>query len=139
MTINNQIFLFLQIEKLKFMNTDYKSVDEYIKTFPENIQLLLEKVRTTITENAPEAAESIAYGMPSYKTNGKPLVYFAAFNKHIGFYATPRGHIEFSNELSKYKQGKGSVQFPLDRPIPFDLIGRIVEFRVKENISKIKK
>ena len=121
------------------MNTDYKSVDEYIKTFPENIQLLLEKVRSTITEKAPEAVESIAYGMPAYKTNGRPLVYFAGFNKHIGFYATPRGHIEFSNELSKYKQGKGSVQFPLVKPIPFDLIGRIVEFRVKENILKIKK
>ena len=121
------------------MNTDYKSVDEYIKTFPENIQLLLEKVRTTITEKAPEAVESIAYGMPSYKTNGKPLVYFAGFKKHIGFYATPTGHIEFSNELSKYKQGKGSVQFPLDKPIPFDLIGQIVEFRVIENILKTKK
>jgi uncharacterized protein YdhG (YjbR/CyaY superfamily) len=120
------------------MKTDYKSVDEYIKTFPENIQLLLAKVRTTITEKAPEAVESIAYGMPSYKTNGRPLVYFAGFKKHIGFYATPTGHLEFAKELSKYKQGKGSVQFPLDKPIPFDLIGQIVEFRVIENILKTK-
>jgi uncharacterized protein YdhG (YjbR/CyaY superfamily) len=118
------------------MKTDFKSVDEYIQTFPKDIQTLLEKVRTTIIEKAPDAVESIAYRMPAYKTNGKPLVYFAGFKKHIGFYATPTGHDEFANELSKYKQGKGSVQFPLNKPIPFDLIGRIVEFRVKENISR---
>ena len=76
--------------------------------------------------------------MPAYKTNGKPLVYYAGFKSHIGFYATPTGHAEFENELSKYEQGKGSVQFPLDKPIPFELIGRIVEFRVKENILKLK-
>lgn len=120
------------------MKTDFKSVDQYIKTFPEDLQMLLNKVRTIITQKAPEAVESIAYGMPAYKTNGKPLVYFAGFKKHIGFYATPTGHAEFANELSKYKQGKGSVQFPLDKPVPLDLIGRIVEFRVKENISKAK-
>ena len=112
------------------------TVDNYIGSFPQSIQILLEKVRATIKENAPEAAESIAYQMPAYKTNGKPLVYFAAFKNHIGFYATPTGHSEFAKELSKYKQGKGSVQFPFDKPIPFDLIGRIVKFRVKENVSK---
>jgi len=121
------------------MKTDFKTVDEYIKSFPKDIQILLEKVRKTIIVKAPEAVESIAYGMPAYKTNGKPLVYFAGFKSHIGFYATPTGHAEFANELSKYKQGKGSVQFPLDKPIPLDLIGRIVEFRVKENLSKNKK
>jgi uncharacterized protein YdhG (YjbR/CyaY superfamily) len=73
--------------------------------------------------------------MPSYKTNGKPLVYFAAFKKHIGFYATPSGHIAFANELARYKQGKGSVQFPLDTPVPFDLIRQIVAFRVEENTA----
>jgi uncharacterized protein YdhG (YjbR/CyaY superfamily) len=77
--------------------------------------------------------------MPGYKTNGKPLVYFAGYKNHIGFYATPQGHTEFSKELSTYKSGKGSVQFPLDQPIPVDLIGRIVEFRVKENHSKTRK
>ena len=112
---------------------EIKSVKQYIKTFPSEIQEILEKLRTTILEIAPEASEGIAYGMPAYKTNGKPLVYFAGFKKHIGFYATPSGHTEFANELSKYKQGKGSVQFPLDQPIPFDLIKKIVEFRVKEN------
>ncbi|HCT29404.1 MAG TPA: hypothetical protein DIW31_01405 [Bacteroidales bacterium] len=120
------------------MKTDYQSVDEYISTFPENIQVLLHKVRTVIIDKAPEAVESISYGMPAYKTNAKPLVYFAAFKKHIGFYATPNGHSKFANELSKYKQGKGSVQFPFDKPIPFDLIGQIIEFKVKENKSKAK-
>jgi uncharacterized protein YdhG (YjbR/CyaY superfamily) len=80
--------------------------------------------------------ESIAYGMPAYKINGKPLVYFAGYKKHIGFYATPSGHTEFADELSKYKQGKGSVQFPLDKPIPYELIRRIVAFRVNENTTK---
>ncbi|MBP6978665.1 MAG: DUF1801 domain-containing protein [Bacteroidales bacterium] len=116
-----------------------RSIDEYIKTFPTDIQMLLNKVRKIIIEKAPEAVESMAYGMPAYKTNGKPLVYFAGFKSHIGFYATPTGHTEFANELSNYKQGKGSVQFPLNKPIPFDLIGRIVEFRVKENILQTKK
>ena len=120
------------------MKIDFKSVDEYIKTFPKDIQSLLDRVRATIREKAPEAIESIAYGMPAYKTNGKPLVYFAGFKNHIGFYATPTGHSEFADELSKYKQGKGSVQFPLDKPIPYDLIERIVEFRVIENLSKTK-
>ena len=77
--------------------------------------------------------------MPAYKTNGKPLVYFAGFKNHIGFYATPAGHEKFSFELANYKQGKGSVQFPLNKPIPYDLIKRIVEFRVKENVSKTTK
>jgi uncharacterized protein YdhG (YjbR/CyaY superfamily) len=123
---------------LKSMNTDFKTVDEYIKSFPPDIQTLLKKVRETIKKNAPDAVESIAYGMPAYKMNGKPLVYFAGFKKHIGFYATPTGHAEFAKELSSYKQGKGSVQFPLDKPIPYELIKRIVAFRVKENAAKAK-
>jgi Uncharacterized conserved protein len=119
------------------MKIDFKSVDEYIKSFPNDIQLLLDRVRATIREKAPEATESISYGMPAYKINGKPLVYFAGFKNHIGFYATPTGHSKFAEELSKYKQGKGSVQFPLNKPIPFDLIGAIVQYRVNENLSKI--
>mgnify|MGYP001255539406 CR=1 FL=1 len=115
------------------MRTEYKSVDEYINAFPEDVRVLLEKIRAIIKEKAPEATESMAYGMPAYKTNGKPLVYFAGYERHIGFYATPTGHSEFKKELSGYRQGKGSVQFPLDKPVPFDLIGRIVEFRVMEN------
>ncbi|MBF4469781.1 MULTISPECIES: iron chaperone [Flavobacterium] len=118
------------------MKINFKSVDEYIQTFPKDIQVLLENVRNAITKNAPEAAESISYGMPAYKIYGKPLVYFAGYKNHIGFYATPTGHKEFSNELSNYKQGKGSVQFPVDHPIPYWLIEQIVIFRVKENEAR---
>jgi uncharacterized protein YdhG (YjbR/CyaY superfamily) len=114
------------------------NVDEYIADFPEEIQSLLNQVRSTIKQAAPDAEESIGYGMPAYKTHGKPLVYFAAFKNHIGFYATPTGHAEFAKELSNYKQGKGSVQFPIDQPMPIRLIAQIVEFRVIENMGKVK-
>jgi uncharacterized protein YdhG (YjbR/CyaY superfamily) len=110
-----------------------KNVDNYILAFPKNVQEILNHIRTIIKEKAPDAVESISYGMPGYKTQGRPLVYFSGYEKHIGFYATPTGHEKFADELSKYKQGKGSVQFPIDKPIPWDLIARIVEFRVMEN------
>lgn len=112
------------------------NVDEYIGSFPEKVARLLEQIRQTIRIAAPQANESISYGMPAYKLNGKPLVYFAAFKNHIGFYATPTGHSQFAKELAHYKQGKGSVQFPLTKPIPLDLISRIVVFRVKENLER---
>jgi len=115
------------------------TVDSYIKSFPENIQTRLIQIRATIIKNAPDATESIAYRMPAYKTNGKTLVYFAGFKNHIGFYATPTGHTGFADELSKYKHGKGSVQFPLDKPLPIKLIAQIVRFRVIENLEKSKK
>lgn len=108
-------------------------IDTYIQQFPENVQEILQKIRKLINDNAPDADELFAYGMPAYKLNKKPLVYFAAFKNHIGFYATPSGHSKFQVELSKYKQGKGSVQFPLDNSIPYKLIERIVKFRVTEN------
>jgi uncharacterized protein YdhG (YjbR/CyaY superfamily) len=111
-------------------------IDNYISAFPSEVQGILKQIRALIMKTAPEAKESIAYGMPAYKTNGKPLVYFAAYKNHIGFYATPTGHEKFADELSKYKQGKGSVQFPLDKPIPYGLIDRIVAFRVAENLSE---
>jgi len=114
------------------------TIDEYIAGFPVDIQLILDQVRSTIKQAAPDAEESIGYGMPAYKAYGKPLVYFAAFKNHIGFYATPSGHAEFAKELSKYKQGKGSVQFPIDQPMPLTLIAQIVEFRVIENQEKAK-
>lgn len=114
------------------------SIDEYIADFPEDIQSLLNQVRSTVKQAAPEAEESIGYGMPAYKTHGKPLVYFAGYKNHIGFYATPTGHAEFAKELSKYKQRKGSVQFPIDQPMPLELIFQIVEFRVIENWEKAK-
>ena len=124
---------------MKKMRSDFRDVDEYISTFPENTREILEKVRTTIRKAAPDAEESIAYGMPAYKLFKRPLVYFAGFTNHIGFYATPTGHSEFSEALSEYKQGKGSVQFPIDKPMPLDLISRITKFRVKENSEKYKK
>lgn len=116
-----------------------ENVAQYIGGFGADMQQTLEEVRTTIQANAPGAVEQIAYGMPGYKLNGHPLVYFAGYANHVGFYATPTGHEEFAAELSKYKQGKGSVQFPLSEPMPLDLIGRIVQFRVKENLAKPKK
>lgn len=118
------------------MKVDYKTVDEYIKSYPKEIQSILGTIRLAILQNAPKAVESISYGMPAYKFNGKPLVYFAAFKNHIGFYATPSGHEAFVKQLSHYKQGKGSVQFPLNEDIPYDLIKRMVVFKVKENEQK---
>lgn len=118
------------------MNTAIKSVDDYIANYPEEVQGILNQIRTIIKNTVPEAVESISYGMPGYKTHGKPLVYFAAFKNHIGFYATPAGQIAFAAELSGYKQGKGSVQFPLHQPIPFDLIKKMVAFKAQENSTK---
>lgn len=120
------------------MKTAIKSVAECIATYPASTQKLLKQVRATIRKAAPKAEEYIGYGMPAYKLNGKPLVYFSGYKGHIGFYATPTGHKEFKIELSKYKQGKGSVQFPIDEPMPLKLIERIVKFRVKENTTTVK-
>lgn len=110
-----------------------KNVEQYIRSFPKSIQDNLVKIRRTILQIAPYAEEKISYGMPAYKLNGKPLVYFGAFKTHIGFYATPSGHEAFARELSFYKQGKGSVQFPLDTPIPLNLIARITRFKADES------
>lgn len=118
------------------MQKSIKNIDEYIADFPTETQAILEEIRATIKKSAPNADESISYGMPAYKLNGKPLVYFAAFKNHIGFYATPTGHAEFAEELSIYKQGKGSVQFPIDKPMPFGLIADIVQFRVMQNLER---
>ncbi|HTF05608.1 MAG TPA: DUF1801 domain-containing protein [Bacteroidia bacterium] len=112
------------------------NVTEYIASFPKETQRILKQFRATIKKIAPEAEESIGYGMPAYKLNGRPLIYFAGYEHHIGFYATPTGHSKFKKELSVYKQGKGSVQFPLDKSMPLDLVAKIVKFRVKENEEK---
>ncbi len=108
-----------------------KEVDAYIKKFPEHVQKNLQAIRQTVLKAAPEADELISYGMPAYKINGNILIYFAGYKNHIGLYATPSGHAAFEKELSKFKQGKGSVQFRLDEPLPFSLIRRIVQFRMK--------
>ncbi len=114
-----------------------KTIDEYVAGFPPDVQEILEKVRMTIRKAAPEAEETIKYRMPTFTLKGN-LVHFAAFKNHIGFYPVPTGIEAFKKELSVYEQGKGSVQFPLDKPIPYALISRIVKFRVKENLERAK-
>ncbi len=113
-----------------------ESIDQYIRQFDEDRQVVLQKIRDIILKNAPEAEERIRYGIPTFyfKEN---LVHFASFKKHIGFYPTPSGISEFSKELSSYKTAKGSVQFPLNRPVPYDLIERIVRFRVEEILGDL--
>lgn len=106
-------------------------VDAYIAKFDGLRKERLNVMRDIITAAVPNAVESVSYGLVAYKLAGKPLVYFGAFPNHIGFYATPNGHEAFKKDFSKYKQGKGSVQFPLDEPLPVDLIKRVVEFRKK--------
>ncbi|MGH6854848.1 MAG: iron chaperone [Aestuariivirga sp.] len=113
----------------------FQTIDEYIETFPEDVQGVLQKLRRTIQAAAPEAVEAISYQMPTFRLNGN-LVHFAAYENHIGFYPTPAGIDAFKKELSTYKGAKGSVQFPLDKPVPFDLVKKIVIFRVKENSKK---
>ena len=115
-----------------------QTIDEYIAGFPKDIQAILQKIRKIVKKAAPDAQEKISYQMPTFYLNGN-LVHFAAFKHHIGFYPTPSGTAKFQKEISKYKAAKGSIQFPLDEPIPYDLITKIVEFRVKENLAKGKK
>jgi uncharacterized protein YdhG (YjbR/CyaY superfamily) len=118
------------------MEKQFKTIDEYIKAFPPDIQDILEKMRQTIHSAAPEAVEAISYRMPVFKLNGV-LVYFAAYKSHIGFYPTSSGIEAFKKELASYKWSKGTVQFPLDKPIPYDLVEKIVRFRVKENSGSL--
>ncbi|MGE5379418.1 MAG: iron chaperone [Candidatus Saccharibacteria bacterium] len=113
-----------------------ENVDAYIRTFPEDVQVKLQQLRKAIRESAPDAEEGISYGMPGYKLNGHPLAYFAAFKHHIGFYPTPSGMAAFEKELARYKQGKGSVQFPLDEPVPVELVKKMVRSRIEENKEK---
>ncbi|MCB9431339.1 MAG: DUF1801 domain-containing protein [Ardenticatenaceae bacterium] len=117
------------------MKTSFKTIDDYIADFPPAVQEILQTIRATVREAAPEATEAISYQMPTFKLHGN-LVHFAGYKNHIGFYPVPTGIEAFKEELSVYKQGKGSVQFPLDQPMPYDLIRRIVAFRVAENVAK---
>ena len=121
------------------MNLDIKSVDEYISNYPKEVQHKPITIRNIILKNAPNASEHILYGMPAYKTYDKPLIYFAAYTKHIGLYATPSGHQEFADELKHYKHSKGSVQFPINEPIDIPLIVKIVKFRVNGNALKFNR
>lgn len=115
----------------------HASIDEYIALFPKDIQKILEELRATIKAAAPDAKEKISYQMPTFDLYGN-LVHFAAHKNHIGFYPTPSGIDAFKNELSVYEGAKGSVQFPLDKPLPLKLIRKIVKFRVAENVEKAK-
>lgn len=117
------------------MKTRYDTIDEYIAAFPADVQTILKKIRKIIQKAAPNATEAIAYQMPTFKLNGN-LVHFAAYRHHIGFYPTPSAIEAFKEEFSPYKGSKGAVQFPLDKPIPFELIKRVVIFRVKESSMK---
>ena len=113
-------------------------IDAYIAGFPAEIQRKLEEIRATIKKAAPEAEETMSYAIPTFKLNGN-LVHFAAFKNHIGFYPAPKGIEAFRKELAAYEGGKGTVQFPLDQPLPHALITKIVKFRVKDNLAKGKK
>lgn len=115
---------------------NFKSVDDYISRFPEDIRKILEELRSVIRKSAPKAEEKISYQIPAFVFHGN-LVYFAAYKKHIGFYPTSSGIKAFQNELIGYKTSKGTIQFPIDRPLPLKLIAKIVTYRVKEN-TKVK-
>ena len=120
---------------MKQAGTETTTIDEYIQGFPPDVQQKLSEMRATIRKAAPEASERIAYGVPTFVLNGN-LVHFAAFTHHIGFYPSPSAITRFQKELKKYKSAKGSVQFPLDEPLPLDLVSTIVKFRVGENSKK---
>jgi uncharacterized protein YdhG (YjbR/CyaY superfamily) len=116
-----------------------KTIDEYIAAFPKEVQDVLEKIRSAIRESAPKAEEAISYGIPAFRLNGsRGSVYFAGWKNHIGFYPTPSGIEAFKKELAPFKQQKGSVQFPLYKPIPYDLVKKIVRYRVTGNLEKGK-
>lgn len=115
---------------------EINSIDAYIAEFPAEVQAVLQQVRAAIRSIVPDAEETIRYAIPTFRYKGRNLVHFAGYKNHIGMYATPSGHKSFEAELSQYKQGKGSVQFPLNQPMPLDLIERIVRFRAEEESSK---
>ena len=115
-----------------------KTIDEFISQYPPEVQTILQKIRALIQKSAPGAEEAMAYGIPTFKLNSKNLVHFSAFKEHIGFYPTPAGIEKFRKELSAYEGAKGSVKFPLTKPIPYALIGKITQFLVKEVMEHAK-
>jgi uncharacterized protein YdhG (YjbR/CyaY superfamily) len=118
---------------------NYADVDEYIKSFPPDVQTKLKQLRSIIKKEAPQAVEGISYGMPGYKLEGRPLVYFAGFKNHVSFFATPSGIERFKNEITDFEVSKSGIRIPLSKPIPESLIRKIVKFRVAENKSINKK
>ena len=121
---------------MKIKQTAPKNIDEYIAAFPDNVQEILQKIRTMIKKAAPSAEETISYKMPTFNLKGQYLIYFAAYKKHIGLYPVPTGDAEFNKEVSAYQTGKGTLQFPLDKPIPYKLISKIVKLKVEENLAR---
>ena len=115
-----------------------KNIDDYIAAYPADVQQLLQTMRDTIHKAAPDATEAITYGIPTFKLNGN-LVHFGGYKNHIGFYPAPMGIEAFKEETAQYEAGKGTLQFPIDKPLPLDLISRIVKFRVEKNLTKMKK
>lgn len=113
-------------------------IDDFIAKYPPDVQQILQKIRGIVREVAPEAQEKLNYGIPTFTLNGN-LVHYSAFKNHVGFYPTPSGMEKFKTQLSKYEGAKGSVKFPLDQPIPYELIRKITEFRVKEQQAKARK
>lgn len=114
--------------------TGPENIDDYIEGFPSNVQKILQKIRKTIQKAAPDAEEAISYQIPTFRLNGN-LIHFAAFQHHIGLYPRPRGVKEFEEEMGRYEGGKGTVRFPLDEPIPYELITRITRYRVQKNFE----
>ena len=119
--------------------TKPNNIDDYIVGFPKDTQKILKQIRATIKKAAPDAEETISYAIPTFTLKGRYLIYFAGYKNHIALYPAPRGNEAFKKELSVYKGGKGTVQFPLDKPLPLDLITRIVKFKIKENVEKAEK
>jgi len=124
---------------MKSSKVNFGSIDEYIASFPRDVQQTMEQLRSTIKAAAPEAGEKISYNMPTFTLNGTYLVYFAGWKNHIAFYGAPRGNAEFKEDLSAYEAGKGTLQFPFDKPMPLDLITKIVKFRAAENLKRTDK
>jgi len=124
---------------MKSNKVSYLSIDEYISSFPDHVQKIMEQLRKTIKAAAPEAGEKISYNMPTFTLNGKYLVYFSGWKNHIAFYGAPRGNEDFKEELSAYESGAGTLQFPYDEPMPLELITKIVKFRAAENLKRTDK
>ena len=124
---------------MKSKKVSFNSIDEYIDSFPEDVQKIMKQLRETIKAAAPKAEEKISYQMPTFTLNGTYLVYFAGWKTHIAFYGAPRGNAEFKEDLSAYETGQGTLKFPLDKPMPLDLITKIVKLRVAENLKRTDK
>jgi uncharacterized protein YdhG (YjbR/CyaY superfamily) len=124
---------------MKSKKVNFGSIDDYVATFPEDVQKIMKQLRRTIKAAAPQAEEKISYNMPTFTLNGTYLVYFAGWKNHIAFYGAPRGNAEFKEDLSVYETGQGTLKFPLDKPMPLKLISKIVKFRVAENLRRTNK